>query len=521
MSDEEKIIRQKLKDDYHHYSSRCLKIRTKHGGLESFVMNKSQKYIHTRVEEQRALTGKVRAIILKGRQTGVSSYIEGRFYWRVTHARGLRAFILTHEEEATNNLFEMAKRYHDHCPEPLKPTTKTSNSKELIFDGLDSGYKLGTAGNKSVGRSSTVQFLHASEAAFYKHADEHAKGIMQTVPGSENTEIFIESTANGVGNWFHQQWQLAESKESDFIAIFLPWFWQDEYRKECSIHFKITEEEIEIKEAFNLSNEQLAWRRMKIIELSVSGIDGAKAFNQEYPNTPYDAFILTGEDNYIESSIVLRARKTQNVDAYGPLIIGVDPARFGDDRSAIIRRQGRKAYNLETYIKKDTMEITGIVHNIIITENPAAVCVDVGGLGAGIVDRLNELGHKEVVHGINSGSKPLDARKYINKRSELWGLGKEWFLDEPCQVPDNDELHADLCNVKYKVDSVSRLKMEKKEEMKKRGVRSSDTADALLLTFALPGTFFNNTSKKKKSEIARDLMSNYNKIQASRKTRGR
>lgn len=504
-SEQERLIRQKLKDDYNYYSSRCLKLRSKSGEIKPFVMNKAQMHVHALVERQRSLTGKIRCLILKGRQMGMSTYIEGRFYWRVTHARGLRAFILTHEEEATNNLFEMAKRYHEHCPDPLRPSTKTSNAKELIFDGLDSGYKLGTAGNKSVGRSSTIQFLHASEAAFYKHADEHAKGIMQTVPNQTNTEIFIESTANGVGNWFHQQWQLAEAGQSDFIAIFEPWFWQDEYTKPVPDGFAPDENEIELKRMFNLTDGQLAWRRMKIVELSVNGMDGAKAFNQEYPCTSQEAFTLTGEDNYIPTGIVLQARKAQNVEEYGKLIIGVDPARFGDDRTAIIRRKGRKAFGLETYVKKDTMEITGIVHGIITNEQPDAVCIDIGGLGAGIYDRLVELGHKAVLHPINSGSRPLNAKAFLNKRSEMWAMGREWLENEPCQLPDSDELHADLCNVKYRVDSVSRLVMEKKEDMKRRGVRSSDCADAFLLTFALPATAIKAKGEGGASDVAKGM----------------
>lgn len=519
--EEELAFRQKLKDDYEYYASRCLKIRPKDGKLEPFIMNAAQKYIHACVEKQAALTGKVRAIILKSRQMGCSTYIEGRFYWKVTHRKGMRAFILTHEEEATNNLFEMAKRYHDHCVPQVKPSTKTSNAKELIFDGIDSGYKLGTAGNKSVGRSSTIQYLHASEVAFFKHADEHAKGIMQTVPNNSGTEVFIESTPNGVGNWFHQQWQLAESGQSDFIAIFIPWFWQDEYRKECPLDFKPDETEIELKELFNLTNEQLCWRRMKIIELSVNGMDGAKAFKQEYASTASEGFLLTGEDNYIPADIVLRARKAQNTEAFGPLVIGVDPARFGDDRTAIIRRKGRKVYNLETHIKKDTMEITGIVHNIILAENPDAVCIDIGGLGAGIYDRLLELGHKEVIHAINAGSKPLDARKYYNKRAELWAEGKAWLEDEPCSIPDSDEMHSDICNVKYRVDSNSRLIMEKKEDMKKRGVRSSDCADAWLLTYAIPVSALSNAAKSRKAEMAKEMTSNYRRVQQLKKARYR
>ncbi len=514
-------IRQRLKDDYEYYARNCLMIRPKDGKLESFQMNKAQKYVHAKVESQRAITGKIRCLVLKGRQQGMSTYIEGRFYWRVTHNKGMRAFILTHEEEATNNLFEMAKRYHDHCPEHVKPATRTSNAKELIFDVIDSGYKLGTAGNKSVGRSSTIQFLHASEAAFYKHADEHAKGIMQTVPNIAGTEIFLESTANGVGNWFHQQWQLAEAGESEYIAIFVPWFWQDEYKKECPLAFFPNEKEILLKESFLLTNEQLAWRRMKITELSVNGMDGEKAFNQEYPNTATEAFTLTGENNYMENDLVLRSRKTPFVEEYGPKILGVDPARFGDDRTAIIRRQGRKAYGLETHIKKDTMEITGIVHNIILTERPDAVCVDVGGLGAGVVDRLNELGHKDIIYPVNAGSKPLDAKKYQNKRAEMWGEGKAWLEELPNQIPDSDELHADLCNSKYSVDSISRLKIESKADMKKRGVRSSDCADAFLLTLAVPETMFSKASKAKKDEIAKQIMSSHNRVAALKRAQNR
>jgi len=207
----ERAIRQRLKDDFLHYAARCLKIRTKAGRVEPFQLNEAQRYIHGRVEEQRARTGKVRAIILKGRQQGCSTYVEGRFYWRVSHSKGVRAFILTHEEEATNNLFELADRYHENCPDLVKPMTGASNAKELYFNKLDSGYKVGTAGNKAVGRSSTIQLFHGSEVGFWPNAQSHAAGILQAIPDEPGTEVWLESTANGIGNYYHQQWQAAES----------------------------------------------------------------------------------------------------------------------------------------------------------------------------------------------------------------------------------------------------------------------------------------------------------------------
>lgn len=519
MTPEELMIRQKLKDDYIHYSAKCLKIRSKSGSIDPFIINKEQQYIHQKVEEQRARTGKVRAIILKARQMGCSSYIEGRFYWRVTHHKGMRAFILTHEEEATNNLFEMAKRFHDSCPNPVRPTTKTSNAKELIFDGLDSGYKLGTAGNKSVGRSSTIQFLHASEAAFFKHAEEHAKGIMQTVPDSPNTEIFIESTANGIGNWFHQQWQLAEAGQSDFIPIFVPWYWHNSYSKEFHPDFKHEEDEIEIKDQFLLSDEQIYWRRLKIRDLSVSGIDGAKAFNQEYPSTASMAFVTSGEDNFISNDIVMKARKTR-AEPYGPIVAACDPARFGDDRTSIAVRQGRVIKEVVSYTKKDTMEVVGILIQLLKKyPDLRYLYIDVGGLGAGVYDRMVELGHKEMVVSVNAGSRPLNAERYFNKRAEMWGEFKEWLKDEPCQIPDLDSLHSDITGIKYKIDSNSRLKMESKEEMKKRGVRSCDEADACCMTLYHPPSALTYNKQEQYSKVAKNITSVHRKVMDIRKQR--
>ena len=155
------------------------------------------------------------------------------------------------------------------------------------------------------------------------------------------------------------------------------------------------------------------------------------------------------------------------------------------------------------------MEVTGIVHTLIDQHRPLKVFIDVGGLGAGVVDRLKELGHSDTIVPINAGSTPLDAAKYSNKRSEMWGLCREWLQDYPCQIPDDDSLHADLCGVKYLFNSNSQLVVEKKEDMKKRGVRSSDCADALNLTFAMP---VSNAmmQESKTSSIVRTLASDHN-----------
>lgn len=483
--------RQRLRDDLEFYARNCLKIRTKSGKVEPFVFNRAQRYVHERLEEQRARTGKVRALILKGRQQGCSTYVSGRFYQRTTWAKGLRTFILTHEDAATQNLFDMVNRYHEHCPVFVRPSTGAANAKELNFDRLDSGYKVGTAGTKGVGRSSTIQLFHGSEVAFWPHAETHAAGVLQAVPEEDGTEVILESTANGVGNFFHQKWRDAENGVGDFIAVFVPWYWQPEYRKAAD-GFVPTEEEREYGALYGLDAEQLAWRRNKIAELK-----DAALFKQEYPATAAEAFQMSGHDSYIRPELVARARKAQ-AEASGPLVIGVDPARFGDDTTAIAFRRGRRLIKVERRAKLDTMQVVGWVKQVMDAEKPARAFIDAGGLGAGVYDRLKEMGYVERgVRAVNFGSAPLEPPRIAedgreipgpaNRRAEIWMHSREW-LEDPAgvQVPDEDGLQADACGPGYRYDSRSRLLLESKEDMRRRGVASPDGWDAVALTFAEP-----------------------------------
>jgi hypothetical protein len=208
------------RENFLHYAPKALKIRTKSGTIEPFKLNKAQLYIHQQLQDQKDRTGKVRALILKGRQQGASTYTEGRFFWLTSLQLGKQALILTHLQDSTDALFDMTKRYHDLCPDVLKPATSAASAKELKFSQLDSGYIVATAGSKSVGRGRTIQYFHGSEVAFWSNADEHLAGLGQAVPNERNTEIILESTANGVGNVFHQLWSDAERGMSDYIPIF-------------------------------------------------------------------------------------------------------------------------------------------------------------------------------------------------------------------------------------------------------------------------------------------------------------
>ena len=215
---EDKIIR--LIKSLPLFAQHFLNIRTKSGRIESFRFNRAQKYLHERIEAQLKDFGRVRALVLKGRQMGSSTYVGARFFHKVCTSQGKKAFILTHEAEATKNLFDMTKRYYDSLPQGLVPVPDASSAKELNFKTLNSGYSVGTAGNKAVGRSQTIQLMHASEVGYYPHAEDHAKGILQAVPNEKGSEIIMESTANGIGNYFYNMWMAASSGQSFRTAVY-------------------------------------------------------------------------------------------------------------------------------------------------------------------------------------------------------------------------------------------------------------------------------------------------------------
>ncbi len=839
-----------LREDFALYARCALKIRTKSGAVEPLALNAAQLYLHARLEEQRQRVGYVRALALKGRQQGISTYITGRYFWKATGTVGLNVGILTHLDDATQNLFGMVRRYYDHLPTEIKPTTKANSGTALQFSRLDSGYKIATAGSRGAGRSSTLQLFHGclspntlivdgasgalrrmgdfsigelvrthtgamapvtfisrqrkpalkvafrglrdfplvstgehrfwtpngwaelsdlsagdmvgfpvpeirsdhsgwlfrlpntprpqgggsgevgpdrmeptfdlgrvlglylaegsiktqsdgepcgvvftvherevgrtvawlnalggfqslkvkprrdsktvvvtvygrsfsrfvrllcgsvdgkhlpyewhrcghefvrglvigylsgdghfsaerdrrisatsirsaittgmreaiaalgygwagvefkeaavrnrrnekeafvlrlcgpgvdalsadcdkpcvprrricrprgatvsdgyawvpivsiepagevevmdfevghedhsyctihgathnSEVAFWPHAEEHMAGIGQALPLAPGTEAVLETTANGLGNLFHRMWQAAERGESEYIPVFIPWHWQPEYRMAPKPGFVLTEEEDEYMELHGVDIDQIAWRRSKI-ETDFGG--DKDWFTQEYPATAAEAFVLVGADSYIKGRDVLIAQQVEIREPVGPLIIGVDPARFGDASTCIARRRGRKAFPITAVKKQDTMEVAGRLAHILREERPAKMFIDVGGLGAGIVDRLMELGFGKVIEPVNFGAEATQDDRYFNKRAEMWGEMKDW-LRARASIPKDDALHSDLTGPQYSYDSRSRVKLETKESMRKRGVASPDRADALALTFAAP-----------------------------------
>lgn len=481
----------RLRDELPLFAVQCLKIKDKAGKTVPLAFNRSQLYLHERLEAQKARSGKVRAIIVKGRQTTISTYVSSRYYHRTAMTRGVQTFILTHEQDATDNLFHMVDRFHEH--NPMQPSTGAANAKELYFDVLDSGYSVGTAGNKATGRSRTIQLFDGSEVAFWANARDHFAGVVQTVPDLPGTEIILESTGNGVGGEFYERWQQAESGIGDYEAIFIPWFWTLEYRRPLPDGFALDETETEYATQYALDLQQMAWRRAKIQELKDPTL-----FKQEYPASAAEAFQFTGHDSFIKAEDVVRARKA-TCEGIGPLVIGADPARFGDDRFSLAWRNGRKVSKVESRNKIDTVAGAHWIKQVIDVDKPARVFIDLGGVGAGAFDILVSWGapYDKICVGVNFGGAPREPIEYLpdgtkqpgpkNRRAEMWKASNVWLTQEGgADIPDEDSLQADACAPGYYYDMDQHLLLESKDHMRQRGTRSPDEWDAVALTFAEP-----------------------------------
>jgi hypothetical protein len=483
LTPEQKRVFLKLKTDLEYFCRRALKIKLKEGGEGPFIWNKAQKYLHERIEDQLRRTGKVRMFILKGRQQGISTYIAARFYHKATWQVARRVFILSHHSSTTGTLFQIVDRYHESCPDAIKPVKLTSNNRQMVFDNK-SQYTVGTAGTGEIDRGNTNQYLHWSEVAFSANIDELLTGVFQTVSDVDGTEKLLESTANGMGNYFHTGCMAAMTGNDEYELVFIPWFWQDEYRARVPEDFTTTPEEEELKRLYELDDQQIQWRRNKIAEFTKNGF-GEKKFKQEYPCTVAEAFQSSGSP-LIDGDAVARARKSKIKDSGAPVIMGVDPGPVNDP-TAIILRRGREIFHKEQHIGMGPMTMAGRIAKMIARYGVTKCFIDIAE-GRGIVDRLHELQYRDIVTGVPFAMKPTDAERYVNKRAEMAGEFKEWIEDETgCSIPDDEDLAVEIgAHPEFKITSSGLRQLESKDIVKKNLGRSPNYFDAAILTFALP-----------------------------------
>ena len=304
------------------YIESCLKIKTKSGTVVPFRLNDAQRKLYAVAKRQQDAGKPVRLIILKARQLGFSTLTEGLIFHACATRKNVNALIVAHREDATANLFRMSKLFYDELPAPVKPMLRASNAQELVFEnpsklrserearpGLRSRIRCATAGGRGIGRSDTLQCVHLSEYAFWPDgADGKAStlaGILQAVPSLPGTMVVIESTANGFED-FKERWDAAVAGENDFEPVFFAWFENPDYSMPVVPGTEWTPEERDLKAAYQLTDEQLQWRRWCIANNCGGSLD---MFRQEYPASPGEAFLHSGTGVFDNEQIVLRLER--------------------------------------------------------------------------------------------------------------------------------------------------------------------------------------------------------------------
>lgn len=467
-----------IKDDLVNYSRKCLKIVTNSGDLIDFKLNAQQEIVHQKIEQQLQDEGRVRVIILKSRKLGMSTYTAARFIHKTTMNSNKRAAVITHVADSTSAIFRVYKRFYDNIPEWFQPKIKANNAKELEFKSIDSSIKVATAGSAETGRGDTVHYLHCSEISFWPNAREISAGLMRSVADVDGTEIIIESTATDISTMFYELWVDAMAGNNGYMPIFLPWTVDPHCTAKVPEGMIFADEEIEYQKLYELTNEQLMWRRLTLRQL------GEKKFKNEYPISAAEAFSGYDTDSFIPSETVVSARKrTLPLESYMsmPLILGVDVASMGNDKTCVVWRRGDAVIKYKLYEKMRNEEVADQLINIIKVDKPAKIFVDgTGGYGAGVAAVLRTRGYS--TEEIHFGSKS-SLGEYANKRCEMYANLREW-LEREVSLPDDDSIEADLIAFGYKHDLQGRLLLEAKVDVKKRLHRSPDIGDAIALTFA-------------------------------------
>ena len=253
----------------------------------------AQREFIKQVEYQHNTGQPIRIIVLKGRQLGLSTATEALLFLWCFKFPGANCLVMSKDRESSENLFEMTKLMWDMWPYRTLFTTSRNALRRLSWVETLSNFRVDSAKAKEVGRGGTIQAVHMSEVAFWPD-EEIAASLFNAVPNRHGTIVVLESTANGVGGWFYDQWMSATSGDSDFVPLFFPWFLHKEYtvRRSSLKENQLTPTEKTLQRLHGLSIGQLAWRRRKIRELN----GDEELFKQEFPCTAMEAFISTGSN---------------------------------------------------------------------------------------------------------------------------------------------------------------------------------------------------------------------------------
>ena len=383
----------------------------------------AQKRLVAEIERQYNLGLPVRIIVLKGRQLGISTASEGvLFNWTFIHP-GTKSLVIAHETKAAHHLFEMTKLMWEEWPFKNLYHEKHNTQKTLSWLETRSSMSVATARNTGSGRSFTYHAVHGSECAFWDEAETLMVGLNESIPDKHGTVVILESTANGVGNWFHTEWLKAKHGESEYVPLFFPWYEHQEYSfpNTTLTPKEYNKTERELAKTYALAPSQIAWRRHKL--KSKEELE----FQQEYPCSPEEAFLTSGTNVFplekldecyeptpgIQGMLVNNNGKIEFVrDATGNLTIFKAPGNSFKSKYVVAGDPSRTTYGdgaCIQVINRYTLEQVAVWHGqidptmfahrlmeIAFYYNTALLNVEIEGPGYGTISVLLDHSYPEL-----------------------------------------------------------------------------------------------------------------------------
>ena len=458
--------------DFGLFAQEQIKIITKDArdGFVPFALNECQKRITDALSQQIEETGKVRAIILKARQQGISTYCAGRVFWKSYFTPYARSVVMAHDSATSDALFAMSKNLIKNMEGELSPGELKSNAKEIIINSpamsdadATASYRLYTAGSPEAGRGTTPTIAHLSEVAFWQHDSKILAGLFQGISSAPGTEVILESTANGAQGEFYRLWKGAVAGENEYVPIFLPWFITPEYRRTAPEGMELTVEEEKLVEQYALDNDQLYWRRLKVAE------GGKLKFQQEYPATADEAFIVSGSNVFNVEKLdaliprpVLSKREWEPASKFfddnregnlqvftypdfdTPYIIGADVSLgVGQDYSAAVVMNNR--YEVQAVYRNNRIDPSlwgELLFYLGRYYNNAFLAVESNSMGIATLQKLDSMGYvnlykqTKLANVSNEEGERLGFRTTSATKPAIIGNLKNLIENEDIMIPD-------------------------------------------------------------------------------------
>jgi len=375
-----------------------LKVRSKKKEMVLLTPNRAQR------EYGRQCTK--RNIVLKARQLGLTTYVAARFFVQTITQPGTVTVQVAHSQESAEEIFQIVHRFWANLPRRMREGAlelSRANVRQIVFPGLDSEYRVATAADPNAGRGMTIHNLHCSEVARWPRDGEETLASLRAAVPVEG-EIVLESTPNGAGGVFYEEWQRAE--ETGYTRHFFPW-WYDESNREEGELGALTPEEEELVKSAGLDEKQIAWRRRHRAQLR-----GLAA--QEHAEDAVSCFRVSGECMFeveaIEQALAaagepFEARDNERLLKWLPAqagkqyIIGIDPAGGGSEgdyccAQVIERKTGMQCAELHGHFPP--RELAARVIELGQAYNDALLAVERNNHGYGVLAHLRAAGYGHI-----------------------------------------------------------------------------------------------------------------------------